>query len=210
MTIDSDVVIAFGSLITAVVLHELAHGFVAFRLGDDTARRAGRLTLNPIKHLDPFGSVLLPLMGAVSGLPVFGYAKPIPVVPGRLRSPRRDLVLVALAGPAANFALASVGVLVARFSFVVVDERSEVSLLTRTGVLFGLVNLFLGLFNLVPIPPLDGSRIVERMLPLNWLPQWRRLGQYGFLIVFALVLLGAADHVFTPAVDRVLAFVQGR
>jgi Zn-dependent protease len=203
VTLDATTVIFFVGLITAVVLHELAHGVVAYRLGDDTARRAGRLTLNPIKHLDPVGSVLLPALGALSGLPVLGYAKPVPVSPSRLRSPRRDMVLVALAGPGCNLVLAMASALAVRFFAAhpsePVRDWSDLDGIARVGIPFALVNLFLGLFNLIPIPPLDGSRLVERFLPVRWLPGWRRLTPYGFMVVFVIVLYGGADWFFVPA-----------
>ncbi len=213
MTIDATTVIFLVALIIAVVLHELAHGVVAYRLGDDTAKRAGRLTLNPIKHMDPIGSFMLPLLGALSGLPVLGYAKPVPVNPARLRSPRRDMVLVALAGPGSNLLLASAGALVARFTLpdpqATVDQWSDLHVVTRFAVAFALVNLFLGLFNLIPIPPLDGSRLVERFLPVRWLPTWRRITPYGFMIVFLVVLYGGADRIFDPAMRGLARFVRG-
>ena len=105
MHLDEQTVIFFGCLVVAVILHEISHGVVALWFGDDTAKRAGRLTLNPIPHIDPFGSIILPAMGALTGLPVLGWAKPVPVNPARLRNPRRDMLFVSLAGPATNFLL---------------------------------------------------------------------------------------------------------
>lgn len=204
--------VAIVTLVGSVVAHEVAHGFIADRLGDDTARRAGRLTLNPLRHLDPVGSVLLPLLGALSGLPIIGYARPVPVRPSRLRSPRRDMVLVALGGPGTNFAIAAVAVVVARLTHPAgafgevaalagdagTDGASNVYVLA---VLAALINAFLGLFNLLPLPPLDGSRVVEQFLPARWLAGWARLGRYGILIVFALVLVGGVDRLFLPVLD---------
>ena len=109
-----EALILFGCLVVAVILHELSHGVVAWWLGDDTAKRAGRLTLNPIPHLDPFGSIVLPAMGALAGLPIFGYAKPVPVNVSRLRKPRRDVILVSLAGPVTNLVLMAVAAVAAR------------------------------------------------------------------------------------------------
>ncbi len=210
MGIDATTVLLVAVLIVSVVVHEVAHGLVADRLGDDTARRAGRLTLNPIRHLDPFGSLVLPLLGALGGVP-FGYAKPVPVRPSRLRSPRRDLVLVALAGPASNLVLCVIGAVVARVTLPrgrFVDLWEDLPALTQVAFAFTLVNLFLAILNILPIPPLDGSRMVEYFLPAKRLPAWNRLAPYGFLVVFALVLSGALDVVYNPAIDVILEFID--
>ena len=209
-----EALIFFGCLVAAVILHEISHGVVALWFGDDTAKRAGRLTLNPIPHIDPFGSIILPAMGAITGLPIIGFAKPVPVTPGRLRNPRRDIVFVSLAGPFTNFLLMAVAALVTR------------SLLRGGGLLgtglgsdspdlavqiffaFAVVNLFLGLFNLLPIPPLDGSAMVERVLPAPWLPGWHRVRPYGFLLLFVLVFsTNVVGTVIEPFFDALRDFV---
>jgi Zn-dependent protease len=187
-------VIYFGSLFVAVILHEVSHGVVALFYGDDTAKRAGRLTLNPIPHIDPFGSIILPAMAVLANLPVLGWAKPVPVTPGRLRDPRRQMVFVGLVGPVTNFVLmlmAAVGakVLYEPKIFIggYVSLRSfldDQSLGFQVLFLFALVNLFLGVFNLLPIPPLDGSSLIERFLPTSWLPKYWKIRPYGFLILF--------------------------
>ncbi len=177
--------IFYGCLLVAVILHEISHGVVALFYGDDTAKRAGRLTLNPIPHIDPVGSVLLPAMAilatSVSGyrVPVLGWAKPVPVSPSRLRNPRPQMLFVGLVGPVTNFALMIGSALVAR------------SLPNEPGIdahfvfaAFAAVNLFLGVFNLLPIPPLDGSSLIERVLPATALPTWYRIRPYGFLVLF--------------------------
>ncbi|MFO7591868.1 MAG: site-2 protease family protein, partial [Acidimicrobiia bacterium] len=158
-----EAVILFGCLVVAVILHEISHGVAALWLGDDTAKRAGRLTLNPVPHIDPFGSLVLPALGALSGLPVIGYAKPVPVDPRRLRHPRRDMVLVSLAGPCSNFLLMAGAALVARWMFDqgrglggAIDATTS-DVLLEIVFFFAIVNLLLGLFNLLPVPPLDGS-----------------------------------------------------
>src|SRR6476661_3149877 len=109
-----EAVVLFGCLVVAILLHEISHGVVAFWLGDDTAKRAGRLTLNPVSHIDPFGSLILPAMGALAGLPIVGYAKPVPVDPRRMRNPRRDMLIVSLAGPAANLVLMAIAAVTTR------------------------------------------------------------------------------------------------
>ena len=169
-------------LIPAIILHEVSHGVVALAFGDDTAKRAGRLTLNPIAHVDPVGSVALPLLLAVAGAPVFGWAKPVPVNPRNLRNPRQQTLLVSLAGPATNIVLA-VG------AAVVLRGATHSSLPIDLAVQFGIINVVLATFNLIPIPPLDGSAIIERFLPATWWPGWLRLRQYSLAILFVILFL---------------------
>jgi Zn-dependent protease len=169
-------------LIPAIILHEVSHGVVALAFGDDTAKRAGRITLNPIAHVDPVGSVALPLLLAVAGAPVFGWAKPVPVNPQKLRNPRQQSLLVSLAGPATNIVLALAVAVVLR-------RATEMTLPIELLVWFGYLNVVLATFNLIPIPPLDGSAVIERFLPANWWPGWLRLRQYSFAILFLLVFL---------------------
>ncbi|HSO97230.1 MAG TPA: site-2 protease family protein [Acidimicrobiia bacterium] len=210
-----EAVIFFGCLVVAVILHEVSHGVVANWLGDDTAKRAGRLTLNPLPHIDPFGSILLPAMGALAGLPVFGYAKPVPVNPARLRHPRRDMVIVSLAGPTTNLLLMIGAALIARAIYASggslpggIDQSSTSYLFLEIAFYFALVNLLLGLFNLLPIPPLDGSALLERFLPERWLPAWYRYRQYGFLILLGLVLFtGVLGTVVQPFFNALRDFV---
>lgn len=170
----------------SVILHEVAHGWVALAFGDDTAKRAGRLTLNPIAHIDPFGSIILPLLLAVTGAPPFGWAKPVPVNPSRLRSPRNQGLLVSLAGPATNIVLAVIAAVVLRR----VVGLTGNSWPTRIVFSFGYLNVILAAFNLIPLPPLDGSALIERVLPRAWWPRWAQLRQYsmGILLLVILVL----------------------
>ena len=209
-----EALIFFGCLVVAVILHEISHGVVALWFGDDTAKRAGRLTLNPIPHIDPFGSIILPAMGALTGLPVIGFAKPVPVNPARLRHPRRDLVFVSLAGPFTNFLLCVLGAVLARWMFAqgrgiggTFDETTG-DLLLEIVFFFALINLLLGLFNLLPIPPLDGSALIERVLPADWLPAWYRFRPYGILVLFALVFFtGVISTIVSPFYDALYDFV---
>jgi Zn-dependent protease len=210
-----DVLIFFGCLVAAIILHELSHGVVALWFGDDTAKRAGRLTLNPIPHLDLFGSILIPAMGALTGLPVIGWAKPVPVNPNRLRRPRRDILFVSLAGPATNFLLMALAAIATRSLLrndgglvgLELGESASTTLITVVFA-FAVVNLFLGLFNLLPIPPLDGSALLERFLPARWLPNWYRFRPYGILILFGLVIFtGALDRLLTPFYEELRDFV---
>jgi len=213
--IDEQTVIFFGSLVVAVILHEVSHGLVALWFGDRTAKEAGRLTLNPVPHIDPFGSIVLPAIGAIVGLPVLAWAKPVPVNPTRLHHPRRDMVFVSLAGPTTNFLLMLFAALGARALF---DPSALPPNATMTDLplsvqilfLFALVNLFLGLFNLLPIPPLDGSALIERVLPEPWLPQWYRFRPYGFLVLFLLVFsTGVITTFLTPFENALFHFVFG-
>jgi len=212
-----EAVILFGCLVVAIILHEVSHGVVALWFGDDTAKRAGRLTLNPVPHVDPFGSIVLPAMGALAGLPVLGYAKPVPVNPARLRSPRRDMVFVSLAGPATNFLLMAIAAVIARAMYQggavlgrAIDDRSP-DLLLEILVFFAIVNLLLGVFNLLPIPPLDGSALVERLLPNDWLPTWYKYRPYGFLVLLGLVFFtNVVGDIVRPFYDLLFDFVTGR
>jgi len=209
--------ILFGCLVVAVLLHEISHGVAAFAFGDDTAKRAGRLTLNPIPHVDPFGSLILPAMGALSGLPIIGYAKPVPVDPRRMRNPRRDMLLVSLAGPASNLVLMAIAALATKWllhsgsGLASAIDRSGDNLLIQIVFSFAVVNLLLGLFNLLPIPPLDGSAIFERFLPGSWLPMWYRFRPYGLLVVFLIVFMvpGLITRIVSPFYDALYDFVVG-
>ena len=208
-----EALIFFGCLVAAVILHEISHGVAALWFGDDTAKRAGRLTLNPVPHIDPFGSIILPAMGALTGLPIIGFAKPVPVNPARLRNPRRDMLFVSLAGPFTNFLLMAAAALATRSLL-----RGDIlgsgigsdgpSLFVRILFAFAVVNLFLGLFNLLPIPPLDGSALVERVLPSRWLPTWYRFRPYGFLILVLLVIsTDVVTRIIEPFFDALRDFV---
>ena len=209
-----EALILFGCLVVAVILHELSHGVVAWWLGDDTAKRAGRLTLNPIPHIDPFGSIVLPAMGALAGLPIFGYAKPVPIDASRLRNPRRDIILVSLAGPVTNLLLMAGAAVAARAIYHgggvlpgTIDSSTS-NLLLEIVFYFALVNLLLGIFNLLPIPPLDGSSLLERLLPARWLPAWYRFRPYGLVILLLLIVFtGFLGTVVNPFFDALRHFV---
>jgi Zn-dependent protease len=168
-------------LIISVVLHEVAHGTVAEYFGDQTAKRLGRLTLNPLKHLDPIGSVFVPLMLSLTGAPVFGWAKPVPVDERNLRNPVRNMAVVAAAGPITNLILALLCALV----FRVVGEVNLVfsEFMFRIAV----VNIALAIFNLIPVPPLDGSRLVRVILTGRARFFWEHLEGYGFFLVAFLI-----------------------
>ena len=177
-------------VIIAVTFHEAAHGFVAHRFGDDTALLAGRVTFNPLKHIDPFGTVLLPALLLVTSGFLFGYAKPVPVNFGRLQHPRRDMVLVALAGPATNVLLAIASSLL--FYAVDFTPRSIEDWLARNLVNSLQINVVLCVFNMLPIPPLDGGRVAVGILPRFLAYPLARLEPYGMLILMLIFILSYA------------------
>ena len=179
----------------AITVHEAAHGYAARHFGDNTAYMLGRITLNPIKHIDPVGTILMPIMlyFATSGAFLFGYAKPVPVNFGHLRNPKRDMVWVALAGPASNFIQAIVwAVVMIALVGTGVEERFFLEM-ARAGVL---VNLVMWAFNLFPVPPLDGGRILVGLLPWRQAQMVSRLEPYGFFIVMGLVIFGVVGTIW--------------
>lgn len=180
-------------LIVAIVFHEVAHGWAALALGDPTAKEARRLTLNPIRHVDPVGTIILPGFLAMVGAPVFGWAKPVPVNAARLDNPRFGMMAVAAAGPATNFLLALVGAA----ALGIVSAAGEPGALVMQGLYsFILINLFIGLFNLLPIPPFDGSHIIEGAMPPRWAAQYEKLRPYGMVLFFGLIAIAWAFPAF--------------
>jgi Zn-dependent protease len=180
------------ALFFAVVIHEVAHGYAALLLGDPTAKKAHRLTLNPIAHIDLFGSIILPLVLIFSGSPLLGWAKPVPFNPAYFRDPKRGIMLVGAAGPLMNFFAAVVSALL----FRLVGPFSQ--LLALFLIYFYAINLILGIFNLIPIPPLDGSRIVLGFLPDDMVAPYLRLEQFGFILIFVLLWLGLLNYIIVP------------
>lgn len=197
-------------VLLAVVFHEVAHGAVAYRLGDPTAARAGRLTLNPLAHVDPIGTVAVPLFLLLSGSGfLFGWAKPVPVDTASLRRPRRDAVLVAAAGPAANLALAVLFSWAARVLAGFADAEGGLAAaigqpLARMAHHAVVMNVFLGVFNLLPIPPLDGGRVVSGLLPLRWSQPFARIEPFGFAILLLLMMTSGLGIVVGPPVRALL------
>jgi Zn-dependent protease len=179
------------ALLVAVTVHELSHGLVADRLGDPTARRQGRITLNPLPHIDPLGALAFVLAG-------FGWAKPVPVNAHNLRHPMRDMALVAAAGPVSNFIVAFVALVTIRL-FGRLDAAPFIAEPVR-GVLeyIYLFNLALGIFNLIPLPPLDGGHFLPYFLPRGWWTLLRQLEQYGPFILILLVMTGATSYIMSP------------
>ena len=187
----------------AITIHELAHGWVAYRLGDPTAKYSGRLSMNPLAHIDPVGTIMLPLMMVMLRLPPIGWAKPVPINFLNLRNPKRDMLWVGIAGPCANFLAAVLLALIIKSLGLRGD--SVLAQLLSMGVL---LNLILGVFNLIPIPPLDGSRVVMSLLPWRYTHIYSRIEPYGFIIIIALLWLGILRAAIFPLVIRLAALLQ--
>ena len=186
------------AIVPSIILHEISHGYVANLFGDPTAKNAHRLTLNPLRHIDPFGTLLLPFLLIATGLPAFGWAKPVPVNVSRLRRPRSQSLYVSLAGPATNIVLSALAFVYVRYElhhvnlFSLINGNSFFTFMVD----FGVVNLILAVFNLLPIPPLDGSAIIERFVPVRHLPRYYELRARAlpFLMV-ALILNALTLHI---------------
>lgn len=189
-------------LLAAVILHEIAHGYAALRLGDPTAKLAGRLTLNPLPHVDLFGTVLLPGMLIFSGAPfVFGYAKPVPINFGRLHQPRRDMVIVAAAGPATNLVLAALSATLLHATVPTLGEPGLWGMMLLYSVF---INVTLAVFNMLPIPPLDGGRVAVGVLPRSLALPVARLEPFGMLVVVVLLLTGTLRDIIGPLQKAIL------
>ncbi len=186
---------SFGTIVPSIILHEVSHGWAALSFGDDTAKRAGRLTLNPIAHIDPFGTILLPLVMSAVGFGFFGYAKPVPINPRRMRSPRNQALYTSLAGPATNLALALLAAVVLRvlrpggLAVDSLDDFLEEPLYLQIVVYAGLVNVLLAVFNMIPLPPLDGSAVIERFLPQRYWRQYLQLRRYSMFVLIGMLVL---------------------
>lgn len=208
-------------LLFAISAHEASHAWMADRCGDSTARQLGRVTLNPFRHLDPFGSLLLPVILFIAGAPMFGWARPTPVLTRNLRRPRRDGILVSAAGPLANLAISLVAALALAVAVRVLAGGREAATaalqmnffhnaaagegLANFPLLFTLVQLsylngFLAIFNLVPIPPLDGGQILIDLMPVDWAQKFAALRPFGFMIVMGLGMFGLLSLASTPLI----------
>lgn len=186
-------IVTIAILLFSAIVHEVSHGLMAEKLGDDTAREEGRITLNPIPHIDPFGTILLPAMMwfATNGQFVFGSAKPVPVNFESLRNPKLGMALVSLAGPFSNFALAILFVLPLKLGLT--NSISEPVLYQAI-----VINLLLGVFNLIPIPPLDGSKVIASFLPERLMYRLLELERYGFILILVFLYTGLLNTIFIP------------
>jgi Zn-dependent protease len=188
----------------AITVHEVAHGWVAYQLGDGSAKMMGRLTLNPIKHIDPFGTIIVPALLYLASVGfIFGWAKPVPVNFDALHSPKRDMLWVAIAGPGVNL-LMSIGWLIV----VVIGNSMKIDILMLMGGAGIFINLLLTIFNLLPIPPLDGGRVVSSLLPNRLSYQFDQLEPYGIIILVVLLYLGVFQNVVLPLVNLLLGFLS--
>jgi Zn-dependent protease len=190
--------IGFGILLISLSIHEAAHAWTADKLGDPTARTLGRVSLNPLVHIDWIGTVLLPLISAISGLPLIGWAKPVPVNMRNLREPRRDFMIIAAAGPISNLLQAFVAAALLRGALGSLPLSGEVTPLVSALFLAVQINLLLAFFTLIPVPPLDGGNVLLGLLPQRLAASYDQLRQYGFLVLYALMFTGLATAWIAP------------
>ena len=189
------IALQLGIVLIALTIHEAAHAWTANRLGDSTARLRGRISLNPARHIDPIGTILLPLLAVASGLPIIGWAKPVPVDVRQLRRGRRDFMLVAAAGPISNLLQAVVASFAVR---ALVAGGAGYGPAAIICTMFVVINLLLAVFNLIPVPPLDGGNVLSGLLPDSALPMLNMLRQFGFIILYVLMLTGLLDAIIEP------------
>jgi len=210
-------VIAAPSLLIAITFHEVSHGFVANKLGDPTAKMMGRLTLNPIAHIDLIGTIIMPIILFITtqGQFIFGYAKPVPINPSNFKDTRRYMAISAAAGPITNILLAILSVLILKFilipssvffpGIITTTVLKPLTLMLTSSIIF---NVVLAAFNLIPIPPLDGGRVLVGFLPHKQAVSYSRIEPYGFIIVIVLIYLGIANYFVMPLVRLFLALLQ--
>lgn len=203
-------------ILIAITFHEVAHGFIANKLGDPTARMMGRLTLNPIAHIDLFGTIIMPLMLIIftQGQFVFGYAKPVPINPLNFKNPKRDMAISAAAGPVSNILLAIASILAIKLITLpanILPESVTTTVLMPVALMFKtsvIMNIVLAAFNMIPIPPLDGGRVLTGLLPYKQAASLSRIEPFGFIIVMILIATGMANYFVLPLVNLFLRMLQ--
>ena len=194
--------VQFPLLLFSITVHEFAHGFVADKRGDSTARLLGRLTLNPVAHVDFFGTIVLPVVAIITGAPVFGWAKPVPVNPYELYNPKKDMAYVGIAGPISNLLVA----ILSGFALRITNSLHFLNFISPIFIFLIYINVLLPVFNLIPVPPLDGSRVVAGILPYELSYHYEKLTPYGFIIIILLLMSGFLEIVFRLIVQP-LAFL---
>ncbi|HYN53582.1 MAG TPA: site-2 protease family protein [Methylotenera sp.] len=205
LSIIQKIVIYAIPVIFAITVHEAAHGYVAKYFGDMTAYNEGRISLNPIKHIDPFGTILLPALTIMLGGILFGWAKPVPVNFANLRNPKKDMLWVAAAGPVSNFIMAIFWVLVIRFAINAPESIAyPLSMMGKAGVS---INIVLMVLNLLPLPPLDGGRIAVSLLPNDLGRKFSQLERYGFVILIVLLFTGVLSKILEPFINAVYSLI---
>lgn len=204
-------------ILIAITFHELSHGYVAYRLGDATAKMMGRLTINPLAHIDLFGTIIMPVLLLVftNGQFVFGYAKPVPINPMNFKNPRKGMALSAAAGPATNILLAIASLLILKFGVspllgimpegIAVKVLSPIAMMLRASII---MNVVLAAFNLIPIPPLDGGRVAAGLLPYKHARSFDKIEPFGMIIVIILIATGLAKYFVIPLVNLFLMLLQ--
>ena len=209
----AQIFIEFIVLLFSLTVHEMSHALTADRLGDSTARHLGRVSLNPIVHVDPIGTIVLPIVALLTGAPLIGWAKPVPVNVRQLRSPRRDYILVAAAGPASNLAIAfasAIVLLVVPVSPQTLNETNvSVPIATMLGYLMRL-NVLLAVFNMIPIPPLDGGNVLGGLLPYHAALSFNKLRPYGFILLYALVISGGFNYIVVPPYEFIVSWLPAK
>lgn len=206
LTVIQKIVIYALPVIFAITVHEAAHGYAAKHFGDMTAFNAGRITLNPLKHIDMFGTIILPALTVMLGGILFGWAKPVPVDFRRLRNPKKDMLWVAAAGPASNFVMAIFWALVMKFSVNAPEAFVlPMALMAKAGVT---INIVLMVLNLLPLPPLDGGRIAVSLLPIKLARPFAQIERYGFIILIILLFSGVLGRILEPLINLVYALIS--
>jgi Zn-dependent protease len=209
----AQIVIAFIVLLFSLTIHEMAHAWTADRLGDPTARLLGRVSLNPLVHADLIGTIVFPLLASVSGIPLLGWAKPVPVNGRNLRRGRRDFVFVAAAGPASNLAMAIAAAMLLRLLPVTPLTLGQPNVSAPLASLLSLalqINVLLAVFNMLPIPPLDGGNVVSGLLPDRLAFNFNRIRPYGFLLLYALMLSGGLGYLVAPPYHLLVSWLPTR